>query len=409
MASLPLEIPTVQRSSSNESDQSFLFFSSPFNDKKRIIIFDWDDTFLPTSYLLSNPALLRTPYQQLPDQLRAQLQALERIVLNLIQKLIKLDNCYCYIVSNAMSNWILSSCQAFFPLLFQQVFRDLCPSTFDNVHAKSSGNDQKPAGLLYGENSSLMLYSACDLFARQCPNQGGLWKLFTFTYIADSKLLIPQIEREAAARCGGGGVTAQQVHRQSETTSPSKGRPNGRVQKWIKPETPRRENSKSESNSNSLVSDTLCCDQEDESEQTRTTFEEEEETLPIHDEEYEESFLPPLIETEFEHDVDRFDLEQIKDSALFDLMFEKTEWELISVGDAEYEATAALQVGCTVNSHPDLYRSVTTKVVKIPRLACVAGMIEQLTLLQRSLSKLLACEYSIFLDNFETLLKEDEE
>jgi len=181
--------------------------------------------------------------------------------------------------------------------------------------------------------------------------------------------------------------------------------------KWVKPETPRRENStsQSQSKSNSMsISDTVST-QEDESERRQPDFEEEtEETITINDEEYDEdNVLPPLFENGLEDEMDRFELEQAKDSMLFDSMFEKSEWELVSIGDAEYEATAALQVGCTVNSHPQLYRSVTTKVVKMPRLASVTGMIEQLRLLQESLSKLLACEYSIFVDNFEALLSEE--
>ncbi|ETO11474.1 hypothetical protein RFI_25901 [Reticulomyxa filosa] len=50
-------IMCMQSSTSNEKDKLFLFFPSPVNDKGRIIIFDCDCTFFPTSYRLSNFAL----------------------------------------------------------------------------------------------------------------------------------------------------------------------------------------------------------------------------------------------------------------------------------------------------------------------------------------------------------------
>ncbi|ETO10279.1 hypothetical protein RFI_27097 [Reticulomyxa filosa] len=154
MSNLPSCFPTLRHNGSSDSEQSFLFLSSPFNDKKRIIILDWDDTLLPTSYLLCNPGLLQIPYHLLPNDFRTKLQELEAIVLELMLKLIKLDNCHCYIVSNAMSNWILFSCQTYFPTLFRQIFYDL-----QRGSSGHNNNGQKPSGLFYGENSSLMTMS----------------------------------------------------------------------------------------------------------------------------------------------------------------------------------------------------------------------------------------------------------
>ncbi|ETO12009.1 hypothetical protein RFI_25367 [Reticulomyxa filosa] len=421
MSSLPSNFPSLQRNGSSDSDQSFLFLSSPFNDKKRIIILDWDDTFLPTSYLLSNPTLLRTPYHELSADLRASLGALEAIVLDLILKLIKLDNCHCYIVSNAMNNWILFSCQTYFPTLFSQVFQHVGHN--ESTVTQTMNIDRKPAGLMYGENSSLMIYSACELFARQCPNQRGLWKLFTFTYIADSKLLISEKERQSQPTGAQDGQTTRENNFKNRSNFNAKKPGASQQLKWLKPETPRREHSKSKSCSTSQsksvtfsASDTVST-QEDESERRQADFEDEieETTITINDEEYDgDNVLPPLFERGLEDEIDRFESEQVLLLLFFIYTYnskkkfflqldgetERGIFFVVYFGNFEQQKTVCCWTQCLKKVNGSWCRLM-------PRIASVIGMTGQLRLLQDSLSKLLACEYSIFVDNFEALLSEE--
>jgi len=377
----------------NNSDSDEVFLSSPCNDKKRIIILDWDDTFLPTSYLLSRPWILKTPYHQLSNDLKIQLQNLEMIVLDLILKIIKLDNCHCYIVSNAMSEWIFSSCQTYFPSLFTQVLRD----------STNHDNRSQEQLVMYGENSSLICYSACELFARQCPNQRGLWKLFTFTYIVDSKLLIPENERRIHLSNINNNNNNNNCNNHSHSNLSTQTGQTANIANLRTNIGEQLSNGMNTYSSSIGISKSKTVRQEN----SPIGTEEEEQTSADN----EDNLLPSLFEeNEFEDEIDWFELGQGKESVLLQSMrMDKSEWDLISIGDAEYEATAALQVGCTVNANPQLYRHVTTKVVKMPRLACVPGMIEQLHLLRHSFSKLLACGHSIFVDHLEALSNGDGE
>lgn len=73
-----------------------------------LIIFDWDDTLLPTSYLCY------IGLEKLTPALEKKLEGLDRMVVKLLNKAVKVGK-VC-IVTNAMESWVESSCKMYLPL-----------------------------------------------------------------------------------------------------------------------------------------------------------------------------------------------------------------------------------------------------------------------------------------------------
>ena len=89
----------------------------PLNDSKRhnnIIIFDWDDTLLPTSYLLSKNVIYKEKKEnKLSEKDQTKIKKLEQLVKNLLE--ISLSKADVYIITNAGEGWVEQSAQDFYP------------------------------------------------------------------------------------------------------------------------------------------------------------------------------------------------------------------------------------------------------------------------------------------------------
>ena len=104
-----------------------------------LIIFDWDDTLMCTSYLTPNGYLDETV--ALSQRTRVKITALERCVQNLLS--ISLDKGDVYIVTNAEEGWVEYSAERFFPTVLPLLkrikvisARAMCESAFPNDVAK---------------------------------------------------------------------------------------------------------------------------------------------------------------------------------------------------------------------------------------------------------------------------------
>ena len=89
----------------------------PLNDSKRhnnIIIFDWDDTLLPTSYLLSKNVIYKEKKEnKLSEKDQTKIKKLEQLVKNLLE--ISLSKADVYIITNAGEGWVEQSAKDFYP------------------------------------------------------------------------------------------------------------------------------------------------------------------------------------------------------------------------------------------------------------------------------------------------------
>lgn len=104
-------------------------------DCGKLIIFDWDDTILPTSFLLSNgyhPSNLVS----LKDEHRIQLEELEKVSINLIN-LAKKCGKVC-IVTNSQKGWVEITSAKFVPRLRNHL-KDV-----EVISARTSHEDRHP-------------------------------------------------------------------------------------------------------------------------------------------------------------------------------------------------------------------------------------------------------------------------
>jgi len=111
--------PTLLQQDGMETRESTNSMNNPLSPNNTLIIFDWDDTFFPTS-ALERARLLQIPLQQrLRPQLAQQLNDLAQLcidVLNFAQKYGKV-----IIVTNSAPGWLDSSCQTFMPALHAKI------------------------------------------------------------------------------------------------------------------------------------------------------------------------------------------------------------------------------------------------------------------------------------------------
>lgn len=86
----------------------------PLNDSKRhnnIIIFDWDDTLLPTSFLVSKNMINKE--NKLNEKDQAKINKLEKLVKNLLT--LSLSKADVYIITNAGEGWVEQSAKDYYP------------------------------------------------------------------------------------------------------------------------------------------------------------------------------------------------------------------------------------------------------------------------------------------------------
>jgi len=82
------------------------------HDRSTLIIFDWDDTLLPSSWLRTL-GLLENPYAFLSDDVTRQLDELSILVVAAIKDAQKYGRVI--IITNGMRGWVEKSCHQFMP------------------------------------------------------------------------------------------------------------------------------------------------------------------------------------------------------------------------------------------------------------------------------------------------------
>ena len=87
---------------------------TPLNKPKlyeTVIIFDWDDTLLCTSFI--NPSGTFNPKQKIPSTLMQQIKLLEIVVYKILK--LSVASGKTYIITNAGDGWVQYSAQQFMP------------------------------------------------------------------------------------------------------------------------------------------------------------------------------------------------------------------------------------------------------------------------------------------------------
>lgn len=95
---------------------------------KNIVVFDWDDTLFPTTWLTKEGCIEcdntqnwpDEPMVKLTDEIQTKLQKFETMLFNFFNKIYSYD-CEIYIITNSKNGWVESSCDACFPRLKQFV------------------------------------------------------------------------------------------------------------------------------------------------------------------------------------------------------------------------------------------------------------------------------------------------
>jgi hypothetical protein len=100
--------------------------SMPFAPKETLIIFDWDDTLLPTTWIKQEGLLAATPTLEQAAQLQ---QLAERIITTLSAAK---QRGKVVIITNALQGWVEQSCSLFMPSLLQYL------QDVDVISARSS-------------------------------------------------------------------------------------------------------------------------------------------------------------------------------------------------------------------------------------------------------------------------------
>lgn len=120
----------------------------PINDEKRhncLIIFDWDDTLLPTSYL--TPKGIFEEKNELNEKDQLKINKLESSVQKLLE--IAISKGDVYIITNAGEGWVQFSAEKFYP-------------SINDILKK------------------IIIISARDKFEKKYPEQSNVWKIRTF-------------------------------------------------------------------------------------------------------------------------------------------------------------------------------------------------------------------------------------
>lgn len=106
-------------------------------DTETVIIFDWDDTLLASSYLASKGYRLDNNMVRCPD-VEAQLRLLERSICNVLTLAMRYG--HVHVVTNAETGWVHLSAQKFVPAvmpLLDQVTVLSARSTYEHAYPQS--------------------------------------------------------------------------------------------------------------------------------------------------------------------------------------------------------------------------------------------------------------------------------
>ena len=136
------------------------------NKSDTVILFDWDDTLLASSWVSRNG--LRPSYSKelppIPDDIRRELDALESVVVDLLS--LALDYGRVVIVTAAESGWVELSASMFLPRCLHLL-----------------------------ESSNVRIVSARTSFEMLYPNQPTQWKVAAFhqeVFVSDATTVIPR-------------------------------------------------------------------------------------------------------------------------------------------------------------------------------------------------------------------------
>jgi hypothetical protein len=89
-----------------------------------VIIFDWDDTLLPTTYLIPYQNLIiQSPSIPLPNEIFKKCHEIDLIVKKLL--ILAKENGKVMIITNAADGWVELSAQRFLPKTFEVLRTDI--------------------------------------------------------------------------------------------------------------------------------------------------------------------------------------------------------------------------------------------------------------------------------------------
>jgi len=97
---------------SMSGDESMMSHGRMSNDGKCVIIFDWDDTLLPSSWLTAEGLRLDSPVT-IPSASIAELEVLESACIFLLERAVNYGDVI--IITNAEAGWVELSARRFFP------------------------------------------------------------------------------------------------------------------------------------------------------------------------------------------------------------------------------------------------------------------------------------------------------
>ena len=142
---------------------------------KKIAIFDWDNTLIPTTQMFTNKSAINSAMTL------KQLESIGKMMYQILAKYISLYGAEnMFIVTNASSQkWIYFSLHCLNTIYKQK-------STSQKISEKRT-YFEKISDLLL--NQEISIYSAHQLYSERFPNQTTLWKSLVFTQIVTDRFI----------------------------------------------------------------------------------------------------------------------------------------------------------------------------------------------------------------------------
>lgn len=176
------------------------------------LIFDWDDTLLPTSWLLEHNLTLETPF--IKEKESRELEELDLVVSGILRRAIVLYG-RVMIITNAQQGWVELSARKFLPETYDLIFTSDINSTASSAKSySSSSSDFQPNqrnftkagtkrtrdGEVKGGSTQtkddyesdsmgrITVYSSRNLFEKDFPNNPSAWKEHAFQKLLWSRI-----------------------------------------------------------------------------------------------------------------------------------------------------------------------------------------------------------------------------